>query len=161
MPALSSLAIGLGVAGAASGVLGSVFGGDSSKTTRSESGVELSQANSTEMNAEGTQNTALYELQQQVGAGAGLSDVAASTKSQRDLASLFGQASQNGGLPGQQDINASQSFAQQIFNPQRVALQQNLQDQSQAAARSGALMGRSANDPILRAKLAQEQTRQQ
>jgi hypothetical protein len=80
---------------------------------------------------------------------------------QNDLANLYGQYQQSGGLPNQQDLSASNAFAAQQFAPQQVALQQAFQTQIQQANQHAALSGRSTNDPILRAKLAQEQTRQQ
>jgi hypothetical protein len=51
-------------------------------------------------------------------------------------------------------------MAGSLFQAQRLGLQQSMQDQTVAANRQAALSGRSANDPVLRAKLAQEQMRQ-
>jgi hypothetical protein len=99
-------------------------------------------------------------IQGMVGAGPGQSDIQRGVESQRSLADMFQQYSQSGGWANQQDIAQSQQFAGQMFNPQRVAMQQAFQDQQTQADRQAALMGRSTNDPILRAKLAQEQTRQ-
>lgn len=95
-----------------------------------------------------------------VDAGPGQQDITNSLGSQRGLAEMFQQYSQSGGWASGQDIAQSQQFAGQIFNPQRVAMQQAFQDQQVQADRQAALMGRGTNDPILRAKLAQEQTRQ-
>ncbi len=95
-----------------------------------------------------------------INAGPGQSDVATGTQSQRDLAALYQKYAEGGYRPGAEDISSSQSLAQQLFNPQRVAMQQAFSDQSTEANRRAALMGRSMNDPILAAKLAQEQTRQ-
>jgi hypothetical protein len=79
---------------------------------------------------------------------------------QTDLASLLKQYQQDGAMPTAQDSSRAQSFAQSQFDPQRVAMQQAFQDQLTQANRQAALSGRGVNDPILRAKLAQEQTRQ-
>lgn len=78
----------------------------------------------------------------------------------QNLSSLLQQYSQNP-LASQQDIAASQQFAQQAMAPEAVQLQQAFQDQLSQARQQAALSGRNVNDPILRAKLAQEQTRQQ
>jgi hypothetical protein len=84
-----------------------------------------------------------------------------SFQANQDLAGLFQQYSQGGYLPNAQDTATAQAFAQSQFDPRRVAMNQAFQDQLTQANRSAALVGRSQNDPILRAKLAQEQTRQQ
>jgi hypothetical protein len=79
---------------------------------------------------------------------------------QNGLAGLYSQYQQTGGLPTGTDLQASNQFATQQFQPQRVAMQQAFEDQIRQANQQAALAGRSQNDPILRAKLAQEQTRQ-
>lgn len=101
------------------------------------------------------------QLGQMVGAGPGQQDVTAALGSTRDLASMLQSFAKGGFLPGQEDITTAQNFAQQMFAPQQTALQQSFQDQQTQANRMAAQMGRGANDPILAAKLAQEQTRQQ
>lgn len=77
-----------------------------------------------------------------------------------DLASLLQSYSQGGFLPTAQDTATAQQFATSQFGAQRVAMNQAFQDQLTQANRQAALSGRGVNDPILRAKLAQEQTRQ-
>lgn len=72
---------------------------------------------------------------------------------------LVNQYLKSGG-PSQQDISGAQKFTQDIFAPQSVAMQQAFQQQSQQNNRLATRLGRSADDPILAAKLAQEQTRQ-
>lgn len=57
-------------------------------------------------------------------------------------------------------VGQANQFAQDIFAPQQLAMQQGFQDQGVQANRLAARLGRAGNDPILRAKLAQEQTRQ-
>jgi hypothetical protein len=48
-----------------------------------------------------------------------------------------------------------------LFGARRTALGQSFEDQLMQSNRQAALMGRAQNDPILKAKLAQEQIRQQ
>lgn len=67
----------------------------------------------------------------------------------------------NGFNPNAQQMASANQFAQSAFDPQRVAMQQAFEDQLTQANRAAALSGRGTNDPVLRAKLAQEQTRQQ
>ncbi len=93
-------------------------------------------------------------------AGPGQQDVSNYTGGQRDLASMLQQYSQGGFMPGQQDISKANDFAGQMFQAQRTQQTQAFQDQLTQANRQAALSGRGVNDPILRAKLAQEQTRQ-
>lgn len=64
----------------------------------------------------------------------------------------------NGPTSGQ--ITQAQGFAQSMFDPQRVQMQQAFKDQEVQSNRLAARLGRAGNDPILRNKLAQEQTRQ-
>lgn len=79
---------------------------------------------------------------------------------QSSLADMLKRYSEGGYLPSQSDLNTSNRFAADVFAPQRLAMSQAFDDQTTQANRQAALMGRSMNDPILRAKLAQEQTRQ-
>lgn len=64
------------------------------------------------------------------------------------------------GGPSEQDISGAQRFTQDIFAPQQVAMRQAFEQQAQQNNRLATRLGRSADDPILAAKLAQEQTRQ-
>ncbi len=93
--------------------------------------------------------------------GPGASDVEASTATTRDYAKLLKQyGTQGGNDPTQQDINGASGLADKLFAGQRTAMNQGFDDQRTEFARRAALMGRGSNDPILAAKLAQEQTRQ-
>jgi hypothetical protein len=92
--------------------------------------------------------------------GPGAEDVGNFTGSQRDLASMLQQYSQGGFMPGQEDISQANTLAGQLFQAQRTAQTQAFQDQMTMANRAAARSGRGVNDPILRNKLAQEQTRQ-
>lgn len=69
--------------------------------------------------------------------------------------------SQNGGLiPTQGDISTSNQFAQNIFSARRQGLTNLFSDQLTEANRQAAAAGRDINDPILKARLLQEQSRQ-
>lgn len=103
----------------------------------------------------------LKQLQGLVGAGANQSDVANSVSSQRDLAALLKQFSQNGANPTQQDLASAQSFTNSVFAPQQESMRQGFSDQLTQSNRDAAMLGRDINDPILRAKLAQSQGREQ
>lgn len=103
----------------------------------------------------------LKQLQGLVGAGANQSDVANYVSSQRDLAALLKQFSQNGANPTQQDLASAQSFTNSVFAPQQESMRQGFSDQLTQSNRDAAMLGRDINDPILRAKLAQSQGREQ
>lgn len=86
-------------------------------------------------------------------AGAGMNDISGAASSQRSLADLFNQYSQNGGMPTQSQIGQAQGYAQSIFDPQRLALQQSYQTAQTDTGRLAGQLGRSVDDPILNAKL--------
>lgn len=103
----------------------------------------------------------LGSFQSLIGAGPGVEDVAAGVGATRDFATLLGNLQASGGLPGQADISAGRNFASRLFAAREEQLSQSFEDQLRQANRAAAASGRSVNDPILRARLAQEQTRQQ
>lgn len=135
-------------------VLGGIAGaiGDE-KRSNTVSGMNLSAAGALENQASGTQGYSLEELQKLTKAGANVGDVSAAAKSQRELAALYGQLSQTGGIPGQEDIATAQGFAKNIFQNQQEALNQSFVQQNTEANRLAAQLGRSIDDPILQAKL--------
>lgn len=63
--------------------------------------------------------------------------------------------------PNAESIASARAFADQTFAPQQTALNQQLEQQQQAFSVRAAQLGRSQTDPILSARLAQEQIRQQ
>jgi hypothetical protein len=133
---------------------------DQSSHQSQDSGIRLGAASNLE-NYAGSQIRSNYDmLNNYMGAGPGLQDVQAGYQSQQDLASLLKQMQESGGLPGQEDIAAGNGLANNLFNARRLSLSNSFQEQMSSANQQAALMGRSMNDPILRAKLAQEQTRQ-
>lgn len=95
-----------------------------------------------------------------VNTGPGLEDVKAGTQAQRDFAQALQQYADTSGLPSEELINQAGGFAQNIFAPQQVALNQAFQQQNTDSMRARALQGRSAADPILAAKLGQSQAEQ-
>jgi curved DNA-binding protein CbpA len=160
MAGLTGAAIGAGV--------GAVAGGMGTKSSSSgQSGIMLSDPSDFEnyiAGAGGNKGLTQKNLEtldwwvRDYGGNAG--DINASTEAQRGLADLLKQYSQTGGLPGQSDIDTSNNISARLFGGQREQLNQSFADQTTDANRRAALMGRSLNDPILAAKLAQEQTRQ-
>jgi hypothetical protein len=79
------------------------------------------------------------------------SDIDAARSSQQDFIKRLQQLAQSGGLPSAQDME----FGQQMVAPQRVAMNQALQQQQIEQQRMAGQMGRSGSDPIMMAKLAQ------
>jgi hypothetical protein len=93
-----------------------------------------------------------------IGAGAGQGDVATATGQQRSFADMLNMAATGQGLaPTQQDFD----LAKMQFSGAQEGLNQSFQDAQVQAARMAAKLGRPVNDPILQAKMFQEQTRQQ
>lgn len=77
------------------------------------------------------------------------------------FAQMLQQYAQGGFLPNQQQIGAANQYAQNIFSPQQAQLNNLFQQAQVNTNRQAASMGRSVNDPILQAKLAQYQGQQQ
>lgn len=100
------------------------------------------------------------ELKDIVAQGPTSSDVARGVQSQRDLADMLKMYSEGGNIPSQMDVERASMFAGQVFQPERVAMEQAFSDQARDYSRRAAIQGRSLTDPILAAKLASEQTRQ-
>lgn len=152
MAAITSAIIGgIGAATSAAGSIASAVGRASRKDPTFDIGQETS-----------------FEKQGSINAIEGLAgfrnalgrEVAQGSSAQLDLANMLQQYAETGAIPTAQDNVRSQAFAQSQFDPQRVAMRQAFQEQLTQANRQAALSGRGINDPILRAKLASEQTRQ-
>lgn len=111
-----------------------------------------------EENAYNNQVSSFTDLSNLIGAGPGLNEVQANNQFQNSYANQLQQLMQNIANPNQQQ---NFSTAQQYFAPQQTALNQQFEQQGIASNRLAARLGRAGNDPILRNKLAQEQTRQQ
>lgn len=144
--ALPLALIGAGV-GAASGLLG-----------------QLGNIPNFNLGEEGTQESRARRAAEQGLAGmagiAGAPDFSRSAQGFGDLASLYGQLGRTGNQPTGRDVSQARSYASSIFGQQRVGLQQSFLQQLQQANEQAALSGRSINDPILKARLGQEQMRQ-
>lgn len=77
------------------------------------------------------------------------------------LANLEKLLSELGQDPSAERISAANKFADSVFSPQQEALNQSFEQQAQDFSARAAQMGRSSSDPIMAARLAQEQIRQQ
>lgn len=150
----TALAIGAGV-----GALAGAIGGASDKTSTSQ--LKVGASGALENAAATGVGTDYATLRGYTDAGPGQSDVAAGTTASRDLAAMLGDYSKTGGMPGAGDITAGGNLASGLFQGQRMSLKQNFMDQETQNAQNAAISGRGLNDPVLRNKLAQEQTRQQ
>jgi len=177
MAALTSLAIAGGVAAAAGGIGSAIAQGNTNSRLRDQaSGLDpyLQQYN---QQASQYNQQAGQSLQRVQGLGRradnltgqiqntrlgsqGQSDLTAAAGGARDLSALLQQYAQTGGLPSESDISAAQGQSTNLLAQERIAQQQAFEDQLVQANRQAAMSGRGINDPILRAKLAQEQTRQ-
>lgn len=156
MPIFSGSALGLG---SLIGAVGGAVSGLSGKTTSKR--LRVGDADIFERRLREAQSGFFDQLRSLTEAGAGRADVASATEAQRDVASRLQTMAQSGGLPTDDDVKKATEFAHTAFAAQRTRLSQAFDDQRVAAARAAAQLGRETNDPILQAKLAQEQTRQQ
>lgn len=147
----------IGAVGAGIGGLAGLLGGQSETTYRKE----LAPASASETRGGELALQNLNDLQSLLAQGPGAQDVAAGVGAQRSLADLLKQLQQTGGLPGQEDVQAAQTFAGQVFQGQQNSLANAFEDQRVQASRAQARLGRGGFDPVLQNKLAQEQTRQQ
>jgi hypothetical protein len=163
----------MGYAAAAAAVLGGISGGqkDVTKVTGGSSGYNGHQMidfdilnkgrSGLEADAYNGQQSGYRDLQSLLGMGPGSNEVKANTQYQNDFAGQLQQMLQKLNNPTSGDIQGNYSKAQQIFAPQQTALNQQFEDQNIQSNRLAARLGRAGNDPILRNKMMQEQTRQQ
>lgn len=158
MAALSSIAIGgaitagVGAAVAGAGAIASAVGAASRPDPFFKLGAEGEMEKQGRQSAE--QGLAGYRSAMQ-------NEVAQGSGAQLDLANMLKRYSETGAVPSMEDITRSQTYAKSQFAPQETAMRQAFESQLTQANRAAAVSGRGVNDPILRAKLAQEQTRQQ
>lgn len=151
----------LGVAAISPFAAAGMIGGDQDHVTNSmNSGINMGADTELENKANASLNSNFDTMGRYVDQGPGSSDISAGLKSQTDLAEMLKRYSEGGYNPTDADISSSNSVASKLFGAQRVSMNQSFADQTTQANRQAALMGRDLNDPILRAKLAQEQTRQ-
>lgn len=146
----------------AGGALGAIAGAQGDKSSMSSvSGIRVAPETELEKQATKSLGGALGGFESIVNAGPGAqaaTDAMGSNKSLQDMLKSFGAG---GFLPTDQDRSTANTFAQQMFQPQRVQGDQNYQDQQQQAARLAAQLNRPVNDPIIQAKLGIERMRQQ
>lgn len=100
-----------------------------------------------------TQYGALQNYGNLVQQGPGANSISGATQNSNQLANLFGQYAQTGGLPSQQNIEAAQGYAGNIFAPQQQALNQSFVQAGIDESRQAGMLGRPVNDPTLMAKL--------
>lgn len=137
-----------------------MLAGSQKDQTSSTSNVNVGKATELENLGTNTATTNLNTLTNLVGQGPGASDVAAGTQSSRDLAAMLQQYGQTGGIPTAADTSAANQYASTVFQPQQLALQQSFDEQNTRARQLASQLGRPVNDPIIQARLAQEQMRQ-
>lgn len=164
---LPALAVAAG--GAVLGGIAGAGGKKSSSSGSSTSTVNLRNFEDINKGASALENAAYQgqlsgyqDLSSLVGAGPGMSDVMANQSFQNQFASqlqqLLSQASTRQ-APGQ--VQANFAEARDLFAPEQELLNQQFADANTSSNRLAARLGRAGNDPILRNKLFQEQTRQQ
>ena len=114
-----------------------------------------------EKSARGIQEQNLTQFNEFVQAGPGQEDITAALGAQRGLADTLKQFSEGGFLPTEQDFQTAQQFTQSAFAPQQEQMNQQFAQQQTEAKRLSAQLGRPVNDPVIQAKLAQQQSQQQ
>lgn len=161
------------IAAAAAAVIGGIAGGQKDSATSysegsSESHLNLRNFEDLNKGQSGLEKTGyeanvtgFADLQKLLGMGPGANEVQTNTQYQNTFAGQLQDMLQKLNNPTAADTAANYAKAQQLFAPQQTALNQQFQDQNVASNRLSARLGRAGNDPIMRNKLAQEQTRQQ
>lgn len=163
--------MGFAVAGVVAA--GAIAGGQQNRTGGSQSQTSDSTVNLQDFNTlnQGRSGLEALSYDQQQGnfqslmkliqSGPGQQEVQANTNFQNSYANqLQGFLSQVGNQSASQQ-QANYGQAQKMFAPQQTALNQQFYDQGIQSNRLAARLGRAGNDPIMRNKLMQEQTRQQ
>lgn len=153
----------------AGAVLGGMIGAQGNKGRQTQSTSvnlrsieDLNQGRSAlESSAVKGQEDLYSQLQGLIGLGPGQAEVQAGMASQSGFADALQAALAQGGLPTGAQTGQAQQYAQAIFQPQQVALNQQFEQQRIMNQRLAARMGRAGTDPVLQAKLAQSQGQQQ
>lgn len=141
--------------------MGKHFFGNSNTSTSSESWLRMDPMSSLEQSATERMRDNYTGFSEDMAKSFNGEDVARGAQSSRDYATLLEQFKNGGFLPSTEDFDTANKFTNNAFAAQQTGLEQMFEDQTTQANRQAALMGRSQNDPVLRAKLAQEQMRQQ
>ena len=150
----------IGTIGSAVGGIAGAIGGAQGDTKGSSSQLLLGQEGAQEGQGREAAQQGLAGFKDLINQGPGAQDVTAGLGAQRDLASQLQQYSQQGAIPSAEDIQQQNQLAGQLFAGRRQAITGAFAEQSQQAAQQAALMGRNPLDPVLRNKLAQQQTQQ-
>jgi hypothetical protein len=150
MPVAAAIAVGVAA------VAGGAAGQEKDKVSQSGSQANVSQvlaapAGADEQKARGIQLDQIDQLQARL----------SSLESSSTLDNLDKLMAELGQAPSADRISQSNKYADQIYQPRQEQLNQSFQDQTRGFQARAALMGRSSVDPIMAARLAQEQVRQQ
>ena len=150
--------------GIAGGVMGGMIGGSPNGESSQQSQVQdlnlrdINALNVGRSNLEASATSAseglFSSLNQLTAAGPGMSDVQAGLSAQQGYGNVLQQQLSQGGLPSQAQIGAGQQYAQSIFAPQQVMLQQQFNQERVNQQRLAARLGRRTNDPVLANKMA-------
>ncbi len=124
------------------------------------SGVTLKAASDLEKSATGQIGSSFGQLQDMLNRGPGNEAVDASNKEQQSYVDMMRQINSTGGMPTAEDTRRANILADELFAPQQEAAKQAYGFAQQDAAKLAAKLNRPINDPIIQAKLQQEQMRQ-
>lgn len=145
------------------GLFGEGMKGDTvtqNSNSASTSGIKLGAMSELEKLAGGQVSGNFQELMKMLNSGPGQAEVDAGNAGQKDFVSMLKGINANGGMPTDEDRRQANIFADDMFKPQQEALNQSFTQQNEQAARLSAQLNRPVNDPIIQAKLRQEQMRQ-
>lgn len=96
---------------------------------------------------------ALNQLRRLTALGPGSTSISDALSSANSLSKMLDEMAKTGGLPGADDISASNRITNALFQPQEVALQQSFREQGINASREAARLGRATTDPVLQGLL--------
>jgi hypothetical protein len=131
------------------------------QTSSTTSGVRLAKETDIEKRATGDIADQYDLLRRYLGQGPGIEAINASNTSQQGFIDVLKQIQASGGMPTDTDQARAQQFVDLQFRPQQEAMNQSFQMQNDQAAKLAAKLNRPINDPVIQAKLRQEQMRQQ
>jgi hypothetical protein len=149
---MPAAAIGAGILGIAGGIAGAQK--DVSSYSGAQGNVSTVQADAPSADEQQARQISLDAL-------TSLNNQLNSLNSSPVLQNLNQLMQEMGQAPTQERIGQANQEASALFAPQQTMLNQAFTDQRRNMAQTAAAMGRSSSDPILAAKLAQEQVRQQ
>ena len=152
------MAFPLALAGAAVGAIGGAMGSKSGSDW--SSGIKVAPETALEKQAAGTLAGGLTGYESVVNAGPGAQAATDYMKNSNSLQDMLKSYAAGGNMPTQADMTTAGKYASDVFKPQQVMQDQQFQQQQQMAQRLAAQLNRPVNDPIIQAKLGQEQMRQ-